>query len=450
MPTSRGANRQVEPIAPYESAERMLVARLQHRLGFGPRPGEYKAALELGFVQVREKALTPPTIDLGLAKVTDPTITNLGPYPTPGTPERTTFEKAKRDMSSALELWALDRMVAADHGLTERMTWFWHGHWATAISKVETPLPMFNYYKTLNQYALGNFGEMTRAMVNDAAVIYWLDGGQNTAAAPNENLARELMELFTLGIGSYSEDDVKAAAKALTGYKVDRDSAVVTFKGRDHFSGQVNLLGRTGSLDANSLADLLTSQSQCSAFLAQRLWYRLVSSSVDLPFRSQVPSSIAKNLNIADGVRALAFDPGFTDPDNAQVKAPVEWFVSVCRALSLLPSALAEKMPVLDLLRSFSQLIFDPPTVGGWPADEAWLSTASADLRINAAIKIVAAGDITPISALAEPDRVQGAADWLGVTQWTSRTQSALDQVRKNPNELALLAITSPEYLVSA
>lgn len=428
----------------------MLIARLQHRFGFGPRPGEYLNAVSDGFQRSRERFLTPPAIDAGTVKVNKPGIANLGPYPTPGTLERTAFEKAKRDMQNALQLWALDRMASADHGLTERLTWFWQGHWATAISKVETPLPMYNYYLTLNSFALGNFADMARAMVNDAAVIYWLDGGQNTATAPNENLARELMELFTLGIGSYSEDDVKGAAKALTGYKVDRDSATVTFKAKDHFSGPITVLGKTGTFDAVSLADLLTSNPQCPFFLAERLWYRFISSSTPLPTRSQIPAAIAKNLSISDGIRALALDPGFSDPDNSQVKAPVEWFVSICRALSLVPSQLAQQMPVLDLLRSLSQVVFDPPSVGGWPADEAWLSTASADLRINAAVKFVKAGDISPITELSEEDRVQGAADWLGIAQWSYRTRDALYEVRKSPAELAALAITSPEYLVSA
>jgi uncharacterized protein (DUF1800 family) len=399
---------------------------------------------------VRENALTPPVVDPGLAKLNDPTIANLGLYPTPGTLARTMFERSRREMSMALELWALDRMVAATHGLTERMTWFWHGHWATAISKVETPLPMYNYYRTLNHFALGHFGEMTRAMVNDGAVVYWLDGGQNTASAPNENLARELMELFTLGVGNYSEDDVKSAAKALTGYKVDRNSGLVSFRTRDHYAAPVQLLGASRSFDANSLADFLTSQPQCPRFLASRLWYRFISSSVPLPNNSSIATALGRNLIIADGVRALASDGGFSDPVNAQVKAPIEWFVSVCRALTIMPSGIAPHLPVLDILRSFSQLVFDPPSVGGWPADEAWLSTASAQLRISTASKIVALGDVSPIESLPVGERVQGAADWLGVPAWSRRTSQALDSARKDPAALAVLAITSPEYLVNA
>jgi uncharacterized protein (DUF1800 family) len=439
-----------QALSPHAATERLLVARIQHRLGFGPRPGEYLAALNIGFDRARENALTPPVVDPGLAKLSDPTIANLGLYPTPGTLARTMFERSRREMSMALELWALDRMVAATHGLTERMTWFWHGHWATAISKVETPLPMYNYYKTLNQFALGHFGEMTRAMVNDGAVVYWLDGGQNTASAPNENLARELMELFTLGVGNYSEDDVKSAAKALTGYKVDRNSGLVSFRTRDHYAAPVQLLGASRSFDANSLADFLTSQPQCPKFLAGRLWYRFISSSVPLPNNSSIAAALGRNLIIADGVRALASDAGFSDPANAQVKAPIEWFVSVCRALAIMPSAIASHLAVLDILRSFSQLVFDPPSVGGWPADEAWLSTASAQLRISTASKIVALGDVSPIESLPVGERVQGAADWLGVPAWSRRTSQALDSARKDPAALAVLAITSPEYLVNA
>lgn len=440
----------LEPDYSNTDPDRVLIARYQHRLGFGPRPGEYAAALAAGVAKSREAALTPPALDAGLAKVAEPPVFNLGPYPLPLSPARRTYLNAQQDMTHSMQLWALDRMVSADHGLTERMTWFWHGHWATAISKVEAPLPMYNYYSTLNKFALGNFGDMTRAMVNDAALLYWLDGGQNTAAAPNENLARELMELFTLGVGNYSEDDVRAAAKALTGYKVDRISGVVTFKARDHYTAPITILGTTQSFDANSLATYITSLPQSPKFVAARLWYRFVSSNIALPNTSKIPSAIGANLNISDGVRALVLDAGFSDFANSQVKAPVEWFVSVCRALSLMPSALPKQFAVLNLLRGFSQIPFDPPNVGGWPADEAWLSTANAQLRITSAAKLAKLGDLSPISSLAAGDRVQGAADWLGVPSWSGRTLDALNQVRNDPTRLTILAITSPEYLVNA
>lgn len=432
------------------NTDRLVISRLQHRLGFGPRPGEYAAALQTGVSKIREMALTPPITDAGLAKVAALPITDLGPYPAPRSAERRVFNSAMREMTNSLQLWALDRMVSADHGLTERMTWFWHGHWATAISKVEAPLPMYNYYATLNKFALGNFKEMARSMVVDGAVLYWLDGGQNTASAPNENLGRELMELFTLGVGNYTEDDVKSAAKALTGYKVVRSNGIVSFRAKDHYSDPINILGVTQNFDADSLAMFIASQRQCSRFLAERFWYRFISSSTPLPNKSKIPDAIAANLSISDGVRALAFDPGFSDVTNSQVKAPVEWFVSVCRALSLMPSVVSKHLPVLDILRAFSQIPFDPPSVGGWPADEAWLSTASAQLRITNAEKLAKLGDLTPISALAVRDRVQGSADWLGVPMWSTRTQSALEQVRSDPITLTILAITAPEYLVSA
>lgn len=432
------------------ATDRVLIARLQHRLGFGPRPGEYAAALQAGVVKIRETALTPPTVDAGLSKVANPPVVSLGPYPPPLSPARRTYQLDQRDMQRSLQLWALDRMVGADHGLAERMTWFWHGHWATAISKVEAPLPMYNYYTTLNRYALANFGDMSRAMVNDAALLYWLDGGQNTASAPNENLAREFMELFTLGVGNYTEDDVKAAAKALTGYKVDRNSGTVIFRAKDHYFAPITILGTTQSFDADSFATFITGLPECPKFLAARLWYRFVSSNVPLPSWSKISDAIATKLNISDGVRALAFDAGFSHVANSQVKAPVEWFVSACRALSLMPSTVAKQLPVLDVLRGFSQVPFDPPSVGGWPADEAWLSTASAQLRITSAARLAKLGDLTPISSLALGDRVQGAADWLGVPSWSTRTHAALDQARKNPTTLTILAMTAPEYLVNA
>ena len=125
--------------------------------------------------------------------------------------------------------WWLDRMYSSNYPLTERMTWFWHGHWATAVSKVIYPLPMQKQNNTLRKYALGNFEDMAKAMVVDGALNYWLDNEENYVTSPNENLARELMELMTLGVNKFTQHDVTAAARALTGYSTNIYTGAVTF-----------------------------------------------------------------------------------------------------------------------------------------------------------------------------------------------------------------------------
>ena len=429
--------------------ERLEIARLSHRFGFGPRPGEFAAALKMGVSAYRIEATTVPAIDSGLAVITEPVITDLGKRPSPNTPEVIPFAQAMRAQSLQMVLWWLDRMALSNHGLSERMVWFWHGHWATSIDKINYPMPMFTQNKTLRTYALGNFKEMSRAMINDGALQIWLDGGDSTLKAPNENLSRELMELFILGVNRYSEDDVKALAKVLTGYQINNSSGKVTFNLKRHDPSAVTLLGSSAIFSGESVSDYLVARDDCATFIAERLWYRFISSSQPLPTDSTVKKAFAER-NIASAVTALANDVAMRDPNNSLVKAPVEWFISACRALQITPSKLDSSNQLISHLQKLVQVPFSPPNVGGWPTDEAWLSSASAQYRIAFAKWLIKQGDLTPITSLSQNARVAKSADWLGVSAWSNRTQGALRNAVGDPAEFVLLALCSPEYVVSA
>ena len=429
--------------------ERLEIARLSHRFGFGPRPGEFAAALKMGVSAYRIEATTVPAIDTGLAVITEPVITDLGKRPSPNTPEVIPFAQAMRAQSLQMVLWWLDRMALSNHGLSERMVWFWHGHWATSIDKINYPMPMFTQNKTLRTYALGNFKEMSRAMINDGALQIWLDGGDSTLKAPNENLSRELMELFVLGVNRYSEDDVKALAKVLTGYQINNSSGKVTFNLKRHDPSAVTLLGSSAIFSGESVSDYLVARDDCATFIAERLWYRFVSSSQPLPTDSTVKKAFVER-NIASAVTALASDVAMRDPNNSLVKAPVEWFISACRALQITPSKLDSSNQLISHLQKLVQVPFSPPNVGGWPTDEAWLSSASAQYRIAFAKWLIKQGDLTPITSLSQNARVAKSADWLGVSAWSNRTQGALRNAVGDPAEFVLLALCSPEYVVSA
>jgi uncharacterized protein (DUF1800 family) len=221
---------------------RLEIARLYHRFGFGPRPGEFKAAFANGLSATKASLLSVPAVDLGAAQIAEPNITNLGTRPDQKTSALIEFNIALRQQVKDLPLWWLDRMALSDHALTERMTWFWHGHWATAIGKINHAYPIYLQNQTLRKYALGNFGEMTTAMLNDGALQFWLDGGENTVKSPNENLARELMELFVLGVNRYTETDVRELSRALTGYQIERSSGKVTFNAKRYDSNIKTIL----------------------------------------------------------------------------------------------------------------------------------------------------------------------------------------------------------------
>jgi uncharacterized protein (DUF1800 family) len=429
--------------------DRLEIARLYHRFGFGPRPGEFKAALNNGLTATKAKFLSVPTIDLGAAQVAEPNITNLGTRPDQKTNELIEFNIALRQQVKDLPLWWLDRMALSDHALTERMTWFWHGHWATAIGKLNHAYPMYMQNQTLRKFALGNFGEMTTAMLNDGALQFWLDGGENTVKSPNENLARELMELFTLGVNRYTESDVRELSRALTGYQIERSSGKVTFNAKRYDSNIKTILGSSTTFNGNSAAAHLVAQKDSAKFISERFWFRFISSQIELPSNNSLEKSF-ESRDISKLVAALTDSQILSNPSYSIVKPPVEWFVGVARYLKLTPSNLKTSAQLLAYLDKMAQVPFSPPNVGGWPTDESWLSSASAQSRIQFAAWLIKQADLSALAAIAPNKRIAWLLDELGILAFSNRTRIALDGVKTNPAQLLQLAICSPEYVVSA
>lgn len=431
------------------NATRLEISRLYHRFGFGPRPGEYAKALVSGVTATRAAALTVPAIDVGAAKVVEPAITDLGKRPAPNSKEIVPFAIAMRFQIQQMSLWWLDRMALSDHGLTEKMTWFWHGHWATSLQKVDYALPMFKQNKTFRTHALGNFNVMTKAMLNDGALQYWLDGQNSTVKSPNENLGRELMELFVLGVNRYTEEDVKNISRVLTGYQVVLSNGEVSINQNRRDKNPVTLLGTTAVFTGDTLADFLVARDDCAQFVAERLWYRFISSTEDMPAGFSAKNAFASR-EISAVVNAMANDSAMRDEKYAMVKSPVEWFIAACRALELTPSQLTTPAQLINHLEKLGQKPFYPPNVGGWPAGEAWLSSATAQYRITFATWLIKQSELRVLKSLTPAQRMMQSADWLGVAEWSPRTKNALRDAQADPAQFALLALCSPEYIVSA
>jgi uncharacterized protein (DUF1800 family) len=424
-------------------SQRLETARLFHRFGYGPKPGEFRSALDQGLTATRQNVLVTDTETL-----TPPELTDLGPRPAPNSDEIVEYSRLLRYQNQQLLLWWLDQMVTTNKPLNEKMTWFWHGHWATSAGKVNYALPMYNQNVTLRKFALGNFSEFAQAMFFDGALQVWLDGGENTVKAPNENLSREMMELFTLGVNHYTENDVKELDRSFTGYRVERTSGVVSAAARRRDNGSVTVLGKSGSMSPEEVIAHLVSQESCQRFIPERIWYRFISSTNPLPVNHSTIAAFASR-DVKTLVAALINDSALASPENSVVKSPVEWFVAVCRALDLTPSELSSFTKLNGFLAKLSQVPFLPPNVGGWPTDQAWLSSASAQFRLAFATWLASLADLSELSAVAPNSRVDYLLDWLGIVEWSSRTSSALRTVRDNPERLFTLAICSPEYVVS-
>ena len=425
--------------------QRLEIARLFHRTGFGPKPGEFAEALRAGVASTRNKVLAPPS---KVSFVTPPTFTDLGPRPSPNSPDVVEFSQQLRYQTQQLFLWWLDEMVASPHTLQEKMTWFWHGHWATSIGKVNYALPMFNQNVTMRKYALGNFSEFAKAMFSDGALQVWLDGQENTAKAPNENFSREMMELFTLGVNRYTETDVKELARAFTGYQVSRSSGLVTYNARRRDTAPVTVLGKTGVMSPEEVIGHLVAQENSALFVAERIWYRFVSSQEPLPQNHPMIKAFADR-DIYALMKSLIEGSALSQQQYSMVKSPVEWFVGICRATSITPSQLPSPTKLTNYFSTLSQIPFAPPNVGGWPVDQAWLSSASAQFRLSFATSIIKEANLSELASVSSVKRPAYLADLLGVVEWSSRTAYAMRGVREDPQKLLVTAVCSPEYVVS-
>src|SRR5665213_2751329 len=294
---------------------------------------------------------------------------------------------------------------------------------------------------TLRKYALANFKDMARAMAVDGALNIWLNNNDNYIQSPNENLAREFMELFTLGVNKFTQHDVTAAARALTGYSTAPSNGTVTFNPKQHYAESLSVLGRKSKLNAASLASLIVSKEENRKFITDRVWFRFVSSS------TTPPTTLARSFagrDISSLVSTLVHSTAWSNPANSLVKSPVEWFVGACRALKVRPSTLSSG----DLqweLSQMGQLPFNPPNVGGWPYGQAWLSGVAFQYRFELAQSVVAKGVLAPL-AVPKSKMVQACADWLGVAEWSRRTASAFAAVsaQMSLETLASAASSSP------
>ncbi|WP_433214212.1 DUF1800 domain-containing protein [Dactylosporangium sp. CS-047395] len=417
-------------------ADREKVAQLLRRATFGPTAEEVDAAEAKGPDATLDALFAATGADAGAARTPPP---KLGPV---------INEKSDRaEQIRTVGTWWLDRMVQAEHQVHEKLTFFWHGHWATSADKVKSGPLMLGQQQTLFRTALGDFATQVHAMLRDPALIIWLDGQKNTNKAPNENLARELMELFTLGVGHYTEEDVRAGARALTGWVVDQKSGTATFNAKRHDDKPKTILGQTGNYDADGFADLLLAQPASPEFIARRLWLRYCS---DAPIPDAVLGRAKSKPTTAAMLRELLAADGHTE----LVKQPVEWLVGALRQLQLRPGDLpdAQRKQLQSGLNALGQVPLRPPSVGGWPAGAAWLTTSATQARIKLAQTLAAKAPqpvLDRLTATPAPQRPTALARLLVIDKFTDRTLAALTPAAGDARRLLTLGLASPEYAIN-
>jgi uncharacterized protein (DUF1800 family) len=436
-------------------ADPRSVAHLLRRATFGPTAAEVEVATRAGYDATLAGLLAPAGVDPGASATPQPDL-GVDPYSTlmPGaTPqERQAARKIAQEQALTLGTWWVRRMIAAEHQLVEKLGFFWHGHWATSVEKVRSATLMARQLDTMRRTGRGDFAVMVKAMLRDPALILWLDGEENTRQAPNENLAREVMELFTLGIGSYGEADVKAGARVLTGWVIDRHTGAASLEPRRHDDAPVTLLGQTRAFDVDSYADLLVAQPANAEFIARRLWFRFASSDpIPAATQERVAAVYRPGRDITAALRAVFVDEEFPRTQGNLVKQPIEWIVGAVRQLGLSPTIVdTARDGLVHGLSALGQVPLRPPSVGGWPAGAAWLTTSAAETRIRLATALanqVPAAVLAPLGTGPASARADALARLLVVDGWSGRTRDALGKAG-DPRHLLVVGLVSPEYTV--
>jgi len=304
--------------------------------------------------------------------------------------QRVSAQGEDRRAHADLQEWWVARMIDTPRPAEENLTLLWHGHFASRHRDVRDTYLMQQQNQMFRDHANGSFAELARGIVRDPAMIKFLNNDRNNRQRPNENLARELMELFTLGEGHYSEDDIKAGARALTGYHVDDNDFV--FRRALHDDGDKTILGRTADYDGDSFVELLLRQQACSRFIALKLYRHLVADVSDdwdlVPSEhrtvlEQMAEQLRENqYQLKPVLTTLLSSRHFYDPAivGKKIKSPVQVVVGTARSLG---TPTRDERGLARALSAMGQDLFEPPSVAGWEGGRAWINTSTIFLRQN-------------------------------------------------------------------
>ncbi len=444
FPSVAGSSETNQAWAPYKPEEESpwnlrRVVHLHRRAGFAATWGEIQRDLTEGPRASIDRVLSGKTAKDGVPENFEATARLLGES-----------AASSRD-PGRLKAWWIYRMLFGPDPLTERLVLLWHNHFATSNLKVQNLEQMRRQNEIFREHAQAPFGQLLHTVVHDPALLVWLDAPANRKGHPNENLARELMELFTLGIGNYTEADVQSAARALTGWTVTDDAFhEVPIR---HDDGEKTILDRKGPWKGDDLLNIVLEHPAT----ADRLVFRICElfmgeKAVDAAARGALATGLRQhNLDIGWAVETVLRSQAFFANANlgTRVVGPVEYILGAARALELFEPP-SSTLVLAEWAGRLGQDLFYPPNVGGWPGGRAWLTTRSVIGRANYAAALIEGrrvGRPGPMDALALAKR-HGEEDVLAfytrlllgtepTTAWRDRLTTALDAKLEDAGERA-------------
>lgn len=320
--------------------------------------------------------------------------------------DRKKVQQKNREGIRNLNLYWMHNMVNSAAQLREKMAFFWHGHFACRNINIFFQQGLLD---VVRRNALGNFGTMLREVSQSAAMLNFLNNQQNRKDHPNENFAREVMELFTLGRGHYTENDIKEAARAFTGWGANIKGEFV-FRKFQHDFGSKTVLGRTGNFDGGEVLDILLQEKQTAVFITQKIYKFFVNEKPDTEKINWLADRFYKNnYEIAPLMEDIFTSDWFYEEKNvgALIKSPVELMVGIQR---MLPMKLENEEALMLLQRVLGQLLFYPPNVAGWPGGRTWIDSSSLMMRMRIPLMINDTDEMN-VSPKDDDDTMMGRKD---------------------------------------
>ncbi len=421
-------------LAPHNTRQqgwtRRDAAHLLWRTQCGASEAEVPRAFGEGLEKTLDRLLTPPAEDAAFSETAALLRQTAG----------------DADNIEPLKTWWLYRMTAGPSPLTEKLCLFWHNLFATSNVKVRSARHMGAQNDLIRTHALGDFKEMLAGMARDVAMLIWLDGNANRVRSPNENFAREVMELFTLGVGNYTEADIKEAARAFTGWHMRNES--FWFNRLQHDTGTKKLFGESGNLDGGDVLRLCLKHEACPRFLAVRLLKEFVMPHPDESAVTAVAGSIREHdFRMTPVLRELLGSQLFFSAAarHCLIKSPVQFVLGTYRALGVRPNL----KTTAQIIAALGQDLFQPPTVKGWEGGRLWITSATLLQRANFAASLTTSetygnisAPLTSVEQLAELLLARDA-DLASAVSFFSKASGSRDDRTRGALQLIL---TMPEF----
>jgi len=375
------------------------VRYLYSRAGFGGTPAELDDAARKSVRKV-VRQLINDSENITELRVVEPgenvTKKELKGMARDGQLDRAMLKERIRENAEKvrdLNLQWLDQMASGRGALREKMALFWHGHFACRTMG-QNPLFMQQYANTIRRNALGRFGDLLMGVSKEPAMLQFLNNQQNRKNAPNENFAREVMELFTLGRSNYSEHDIKEAARAFTGWQFTPDGQFV-FRERVHDEGEKTVFGKTGPFKGEDVIAMLLENRQTARFITSKIYRFFVNETEDKNRVDQLADSFyTSGYDIAELMETIFTADWFYDPRNmgTHIKSPVELLAGMRHTLGL---TFDQPQPQIFVQRTLGQMLFYPPNVAGWPGGKNWIDSSSLLFRMQLPNYVLKAAEVT-------------------------------------------------------